>query len=121
MSAERIIRTALGARTVDDAQRVQDLIADDVGARYERFVGDRSNNRGLMSTPGAREYKLLELVTNAQDAVLERFAIERFGTYDAVPLRHPTRRIGGTPWGPCLDRRCRHGADRVLRVGPADP
>jgi hypothetical protein len=89
MSAARIIQSALAARTVADAQRVQDLIATDIGASYERPVGDRWNNHGLMSTPGNREYKLLELVTNAQDAVLERFALPRFGSYDAVPYETP--------------------------------
>lgn len=87
--AEKIIQAALEARTLAEAEEVQDLIAADMGARYERPVGDRWNNRGLLSTLGNREYKLLELVTNAQDAVLERFAVPRFGSYAAVPYETP--------------------------------
>lgn len=89
MTATDIIRAALDAGTVSDAQRVQQMIAADIGQRFERPAGDRWNNHGHLSSVGNREHKLLELLTNAQDAILERFARRRFGSEDAVPYETP--------------------------------
>jgi hypothetical protein len=83
-----IIRAALEAATPQDAIRVNELIAD-IGAVYERPVGDRYNNYGLMAAGGSYEYKALEPVTNAQDAVIERLAAATFGDLSKVPYSSP--------------------------------
>jgi hypothetical protein len=87
--AREIIRRALAARTTADARRVDELIAEAIGARYERPVGDRVNNHGLLATSGSYDFKLIENVTNMQDALLERTAADRFGDLAAVPYRNP--------------------------------
>lgn len=89
MSATEMIRAALATHTLADAERVQTMIAADIGQRFERPAGDRWNNHGMLSSVGNREHKLLELLTNGQDAVLERFAIKRFGSHGAVPYETP--------------------------------
>jgi hypothetical protein len=88
-TAGEIIEAALAARTVADARHVDELIATAVGARFERPVGDRVNNHGLLATSGSYDFKLIENVTNMQDAVLERAATERFGDVRAVPYGTP--------------------------------
>lgn len=87
--ASDIIGAALNAATVEDADAVQRLIATDVGRRYERPAGDRWNNHGMLSSVGDREHKLLELLTNGQDALLERFAVKLHGSRHAVPYSTP--------------------------------
>src|SRR4051794_10272756 len=77
--ARDLIRAALAARTQGDAERVQELIAADVGARNERPVTDTWNNLGSMSSTGSFDHKVIENVTNMQDALVERFARARFG------------------------------------------
>ena len=90
MSTSReIIGAALAARTVDDARGVDQLIAGAVGTRWERPVGDRVNNHGLLATSGSYDFKLIENVTNMQDAVIERAAAERFGDLKTVPFTTP--------------------------------
>jgi hypothetical protein len=102
-----IVRAALEASTTDDAERVQKMIAADIGARYERPAGDRWNNHGMLSSVGNREHKLLEVVTNAQDAVLERLALKRFGSRDQVPFSTPHEAavslLGDRPWKDVAD------------------
>jgi hypothetical protein len=87
-AAKEIISSALEARTMSDIEQLHALIQGDIG-QHERPVGDRSNNFSLFSTHGLKEYKLVELVTNGQDAVLERFAIPKFGTSDEAPYATP--------------------------------
>jgi hypothetical protein len=84
-----IIRAALDASTMDDAVRVSQLIEADIGAAYQRPVGDKSNNYGLMASSGSYEYKALEPVTNQQDSLLERFAAAKYGDLSKVPYRSP--------------------------------
>jgi hypothetical protein len=73
----RIVRLALAARTPAEAEEVQRHIEAAVGARHERPVGDRWNNQGLITQSGTTfDHKILELVTNMQDAVLEREALK---------------------------------------------
>ncbi len=107
MSETEIIKAALAAKTVEDVERVQEMIAADIGARHERPAGDRWNNHGLLSSVGNREHKLLELLTNAQDAIIERFAVERFGSRDAVPYETPheagTALLGEFSWQEIAD------------------
>lgn len=88
-TARKIIAAALSARTVSDAEYVDELLASAIGSRFERPVGDKVNNFGLMTTSGSYDYKLIENVTNMQDALLERGAVERYGSLDAVPYRTP--------------------------------
>ena len=90
MSTSReIIGAALAARTTNDARGVDQLIASAVGKRWERPVGDRVNNHGLLATSGSYDFKLIENVTNMQDAVIERAAAERFGDLKTVPFTTP--------------------------------
>ena len=88
-TAGKVIEAALGARTVADARCVDELIAAAIGSRLERPVGDRVNNHGLLATSGSYDFKLIENVTNMQDAVLERAAAERFGNLGSVPFKTP--------------------------------
>ncbi len=88
-SARRIIEAALSARTLAEAEAVQDLIAAALGRRFERPIGDRVNNFGLISTGGSYDHKLIENITNMHDALLERNAARRFGQVDDVPYRSP--------------------------------
>src|SRR5436853_7760372 len=87
--AARIIRAALAARSIQEAEAVQELIARDVGRSYGRPIGDRVNNFGLISTGGSYDHKLIENVTNMHDALLERYAARRFGDLSAVGYASP--------------------------------
>lgn len=90
MSAERqIIKSALAACTYDEAVAVQQLIAADIGAEYQRPLTDTWNNLGAMSSTGSFDHKLIENVTNMQDAVVERAAKARFGDLAKVPYATP--------------------------------
>jgi hypothetical protein len=90
MPAKDIIAAALTATTLDDATRVQRMIADAIGAEYRRPLGDKPNNSGLIKgAGGSYDHKLIENVTNMQDAVLERHAVERFGSMEDVPYVTP--------------------------------
>lgn len=88
-SAHRIVEAALSARSLAEAENVEKLIAAAIGARYERPVGDRVNNFGLISTGGSYDHKLIENVTNMHDALLERYAARRFGDLRDVPYTSP--------------------------------
>lgn len=90
-SIERtIITAALEATTLEDATAVAEMIERHVGARHQRPVGDRFNNYGLMAlSGGSYEYKALEPVTNGQDAVLERWAADKWGELEEVPYQTP--------------------------------
>lgn len=100
--AAKIINAAVAARSTEDAAAVQDLIIADVGAGHQRPVGDRWNNLGHLTRPGSADHKLIELVTNAQDAVLELRAAQRFGSLDNLPFTTPhdaaTALLGSMPW-----------------------
>ena len=87
--AAEIIERALSARTPDDALGVQNLIERRVGASYQRPLGDRWSNRSHLTRVGNTDHKLLELVTNSQDAVLELFALQRFSDPGDVPFLTP--------------------------------
>lgn len=85
-----IIRSALSARSIVDARAVQDLIEKAIGARHERPLGNTWNNQGILTGSGASyDHKVLEVVTNMQDAILERRALERYRTAESVPFRTP--------------------------------
>jgi len=101
-AARKILKAAVTARSQHHAAALQELIADDIGARHQRPVGDRWNNIGHLTRPGSADHKLLELVTNAQDAVLELRAGQRFGSLEDVPFATPhdaaTALLGAMPW-----------------------
>ncbi len=87
---KKIIEQALAARTVDQADAVQDLIALAIGARHERPLGNTWNNQGILTGSGSSyDHKALEVVTNMQDAILELLAVQKYGTRDAVPFANP--------------------------------
>ena len=85
-----IIRAALNARTTADAEKVDALIEQAVGFRFERPLGDRVNNFSLTTTSGSYDYKLIENVTNMQDALLEREAMRKYGAMSKVPYSTPS-------------------------------
>ncbi|MGB6246810.1 hypothetical protein, partial [Gordonia sp. (in: high G+C Gram-positive bacteria)] len=85
----RIVGAALHAATLAEALEVQQLIGESFGARHKRPVGDRPNNHGMMASSGSYDLKLIELVTNMQDGVLERLALRKWNVSDAVPYRDP--------------------------------
>lgn len=90
MSAARdIIKAALAARSGADAQAVDALIEGAIGSRFERPIGDRVNNFGLLTTSGSYDHKLIENITNMQDALLERAAAERYGNLEGAPYQRP--------------------------------
>jgi hypothetical protein len=87
--ARNIIEAAVGARTFADAQALQSLIESDIGARYERPLGDRWNNFGMITSSGSFDHKALEPVTNMQDGVIELLAALKFGDLAKVPYETP--------------------------------
>lgn len=94
VSSATLIHAALDAATVTDAKAVQDLIARSIGTRYKRPVGDKVNNHGLMGSSGSYDLKLIELVTNMQDAVIERLALTRWRNPESVPYTGPHEAAG---------------------------
>ncbi|MGO4534388.1 hypothetical protein [Leifsonia sp. 2MCAF36] len=85
----QIIEAAINAATVEDANALAAMIEGAIGTRWERPVGDRYNNYGLLASSGSYEYKALEPVTNSQDAVLERLAVRKWGAIEGVPYSSP--------------------------------
>jgi hypothetical protein len=88
-SPAKIVAAALNTRTLADAQALYETLVTDIGGRYERPVADRTNNHGMLTSQGSYDHKLLELITNGQDAVLELFARCRFGDLAKVPYFSP--------------------------------
>jgi len=85
-----LVEKALAARTVEDAAVVQQLIADAIGARHQRPLGDTWNNQGILTGSGSSyDHKALEVVTNMQDAVLELRALQTYGSRSAAPFATP--------------------------------
>lgn len=84
-----IINAALDAATPEAASAVQELIRVQIGAEYRRPVGDKWNNHGLMGAAGSFDLKLIEPVTNMQDAVIERKALAKWGAREVVPYQTP--------------------------------
>ena len=87
--AREIIETALSARTFSDAMGLDQLLVKAIGADHERPIGDRVNNFGLVTTSGSYDFKLIENITNMQDAVVERAAATRHGALAHVPYMTP--------------------------------
>lgn len=90
MRNHKIVEAALAARTPGDADAAQDMIAQAVGKRIQRPIGDRWNNQGLLTASGSSyDHKALEPVTNMQDAVLALLASQKHGELSAVPYKSP--------------------------------
>ena len=88
-----LVERALAARTIQDADAVQKRIADAIGGRHQRPVGDTCNNQGILTGCGASyDHKSLEVTTNMQDAILELLAVQQFGGAARSRSRHPTKR-----------------------------
>ncbi len=90
MNNGNIVTAALSARSREEADRVQDLIEAAIGARYQRPVGDKWNNQGMLTASGSSyDHKALEVVTNMQDAVIELLALQKYGSSASVPFKTP--------------------------------
>ena len=87
-SAKAILEAASAVVTYKDAQAVNAMIAKAVGAEYRRPLGNTWNNFGMVSQAGDFDHKVIEAVTNAQDAVIERAARERWGEAE-IPYTSP--------------------------------
>lgn len=86
----KIVEAAINAATLEDAQRVQAMIAKEIGARHKRPLFDTVDNYGAVTGgSGSYDVKSIELDTNMQDTVLEREALRKFGSTTAVPYRSP--------------------------------
>lgn len=88
-----IVHAAVAASTAADAVQVQAMLRIALGGGHVRPLGDTWNNHGLMGSSGNYDYKLIELVTNMQDAVLELLARTRFGE-EPIPYRTPHAAAG---------------------------
>lgn len=101
--AAELIRRAVKARTFAEALRVQEQIARLIGGDYQRPLGDRWKNIGLISGSGSFDHNVLENVTNMQDALLERLAMLKFGDLSRVPYQTPHEAAEGLLAG--MDQR----------------
>ena len=90
-----IVEAAVNAATLDDARRVQELIARKIGGRHKRPLFDTVNNYGAVTAAGIIRRKSIELATNMQDTVIEREALRRSATRNPCLTslrRRPLRR-----------------------------
>ena len=101
--ATEIISSALNAATPEQAATVQKLIAEQTGREYRRPIGDKWNNHGLMGASGSFDLKLIEPVTNMQDAIIERRALAKWGTRDRVPYTTPHAAAADLLQGPAAN------------------
>lgn len=86
----KIVKQAIDASTMADADELQSLIQGEIGKEYRRPLFDTVDNYGAISGgSGLWDHKALEPVTNMQDAVLEREALRRFTILDNVPYTAP--------------------------------
>jgi hypothetical protein len=82
----RIVKAALEAITVDDANAVYELIVKAIGADYRRPLFDTVDNYGAVTGgSGSYDHKAIEPVTNMHDTVLELAALRKHGSHAAVP------------------------------------
>lgn len=93
MTASELVAAATHVTSLADAQAVDRAITSQVGAEYRRPLGDIWNNFGLVSYAGDFDHKVMEAVTNAQDAILEREASKRFPD-GAIPYHSPREAAG---------------------------
>lgn len=79
MENAAIVSAALTAVTPEAASDLQAMIAMSFGNEFSRPLGDRVNNYGTLASAADYDLKLVETVTNMQDAVVERAALEKYG------------------------------------------
>ena len=80
MNGAAIVQAALEAKTPEEAAELQALIAMDFGAEHYRPLGDKASNYGTMASAADYDLKLVEAVTNMQDAIVERAALVKYGS-----------------------------------------
>lgn len=88
ISPKALVERAVAVRSLEDALAAERAIIEFVGDEYRRPLGDVWNNFGLVSHAGDFDNKVIEAVTNAQDAILEREAAKRFAG-GKIPYRSP--------------------------------
>lgn len=108
-NAYEIISAAIEAKTVADIERINRMIEAEVGNHFQRPLGDRWNNFGLMASSGSYEYKALEPVTNMQDGELERLALLKYGDSTKIPYNTPEEAAQDL----LMERDYRKVADRI--------
>lgn len=79
-----IVSAALNAKTAEEAFGTQEMIEMAIGEQYFRPLGDRRGNFGLLASGADYDLKLVELITNMQDAIIERGALARYGSQSAA-------------------------------------
>lgn len=90
MNGEELVQAALAATTFEDAMELQHALASLIDGWYWRPLGDKWNNSGtLAGAGGSFDHKIIENVTNMQDAVIERVALAKFADLASVPYRTP--------------------------------
>lgn len=90
MNNSQLVEAAVAATTLTDVDTIVEEIGRRTGGVHLRPIGDRHNNRGLLSAGGASfDIKIIEQPTNMQDAIIERAALERFGDIASVPYNSP--------------------------------
>ena len=88
--SEELVRKAIEARTEADAIALQSAIERAIGTRHQRPLLDSWGNWGaLTGGAGSYDHKVIEVVTNMQDAVVELKALQEFGTHSNVPYQSP--------------------------------
>ena len=83
-SSRNLVKMAMEVATRADFDVLTAALRQ-AGASFERPVGDQAGNLSAISASGDPEHFVLELVTNAQDAVLERQAAAIRLTGESVP------------------------------------
>lgn len=85
-----LVVLASGVATIADADKVASAIVALVGAEFLRPLCDTTDNFGA-TTGGSGSYddKLIEILTNMQDTLVEREALARFGNHASVPFSTP--------------------------------
>ncbi|MEA2553869.1 MAG: hypothetical protein QOJ65_2045, partial [Fimbriimonadaceae bacterium] len=84
-----VVAAALHARTAEDAQKLEALIGQCVGGKYQRPLFDVWGHFGIVSPTGSFDHILLENVTNMQDAVVDLEALLLYKTDQHVPFKTP--------------------------------
>lgn len=90
MSPEKaVVKQALSVRTFSQAQELGKSLIRIIGGEYKRPVGDIWKQSGIVSGSGGEyDHKLIEGVTNMQDAVLERVVLSKYQE-SPVPFKSP--------------------------------
>lgn len=82
--AAQIVQAALESKTAEEAADLQSSIAMTLGGEHFRPLGDRWGNFGILASGADYDLKLVELITNMQDAIIERAALRKYGSREAA-------------------------------------